>query len=128
MSIKPEKRTVDPSLQHVYNDGIRHGMKLIRNAPAADLYEYEIRSNPLARITSTGALAVYSGAKTGRSPTDKRVCRDPEHEGNIWWGNVNMPIEQENFQHCQGRAIDYLNQQEHLFVTDCFTGWDPKYR
>jgi Phosphoenolpyruvate carboxykinase len=34
---------------------------------------------------SSGALATLSGAKTGRSPKDKRIVREPDSESDIWW-------------------------------------------
>ena len=40
---------------------------------------------PGSHLVSSGALATLSGAKTGRSPRDKRVVREPDSEGNIWW-------------------------------------------
>jgi phosphoenolpyruvate carboxykinase (ATP) len=33
-----------------------------------------------------GALAVVSGAKTGRSPRDKRIVREAGSEQDVWWG------------------------------------------
>jgi phosphoenolpyruvate carboxykinase (ATP) len=43
-------------------------------------------------ITSSGALSAYSGAKTGRSPSDKRIVQEPSSEKDIWWGPVNKPM------------------------------------
>ena len=37
-------------------------------------------------LTDTGALSVSSGAKTGRSPKDKRVVVESESMDNVWWG------------------------------------------
>jgi Phosphoenolpyruvate carboxykinase len=37
-------------------------------------------------------LTAYSGAKTGRSPLDKRVVKEPGSENDIWWGPVNKPM------------------------------------
>lgn len=43
-------------------------------------------------ITSTGALNAYSGVKTGRSPSDKRIVAEPTSEHEVWWGPVNKPM------------------------------------
>lgn len=43
-------------------------------------------------ITSTGALTAYSGAKTGRSPLDKRIVKEESSEKEVWWGPVNKPM------------------------------------
>ena len=99
-----------------------------RNASPAELYEIALRHEPGAAITKSGALAIYSGKKTGRSPKDKRVVRNPESESDIWWGNVNIPFDEKNFQINKERALDYLNTRERLFVLDGFAGWDPEHR
>jgi len=46
-------------------------------------------------ITSSGALSAYSGAKTGRSPSDKRIVEEPSSKDNVWWGPVNKPMSPE---------------------------------
>jgi phosphoenolpyruvate carboxykinase (ATP) len=51
-------------------------------------------------ITSTGALTAYSGKKTGRSPMDKRIVKEPTSENDIWWGPVNKPMDPEVSRHC----------------------------
>ena len=56
------------------------------NLPPAELYEKALLHEKGTRIVSSGALATLSGAKTGRSPRDKRIMRDPESEKDIWWG------------------------------------------
>jgi phosphoenolpyruvate carboxykinase (ATP) len=35
-------------------------------------------------VASSGALTAYSGKKTGRSPLDKRVVKEPTSENDIW--------------------------------------------
>ena len=40
------------------------------------------------RLTSSGALAVTTGAYTGRSPKDKYIVRDALTEPNVWWENA----------------------------------------
>lgn len=52
----------------------------------AELYEQAIKYEKGSFITSTGALATLSGAKTGRSPRDKRVVKDDTTEDELWWG------------------------------------------
>ena len=49
-----------------------------RNASPAFLYEAALRFEKGSTISSTGALIAYSGKKTGRSPTDKRIVDEPE--------------------------------------------------
>ena len=66
---------------------------LKRNAPTALLYEDAIR-NEGAIISSTGALINFSGKKTGRSPKDKRIVYEETSKDDIWWGSVNIKMDE----------------------------------
>ncbi len=101
---------------------------VLRNASVAKLYEEAILHEPGAGITSTGALVARSGAKTGRTPKDKRVVDHPDSTDDIWWGPINMKLSESVFMRNRQRAIDYLNLKERLYVFDGYAGWDPKYR
>ena len=53
-----------------------HGLTVAEvhhNLSPSALYEHAIRYEKDASIAENGALVAYSGAKTGRSPKDKRV-------------------------------------------------------
>lgn len=102
--------------------------KVLRNASPAVLCEEAIRYEKGAALTDTGALVAYSGEKTGRCPKDKRIVKHKNSEGDIWWGEVNIPLEERIFSINYERAVDYLNTRERLYVVDGFAGWDPKYR
>ena len=105
-----------------------HVQRILRNPPPSMLYEEGLRREKGTAISSTGALIAYSGAKTGRSPSDKRVVANPESEKDIWWGPVNIRLEDSVFAINRERAIDYLNTRDQLFVIDGFAGWDERYR
>ena len=47
------------------------------NLSPSALYEHAIRFEKDASIAENGALVAYSGVKTGRSPKDKRVVKNP---------------------------------------------------
>ncbi|BEJ13538.1 hypothetical protein CspHIS471_0307120 [Cutaneotrichosporon sp. HIS471] len=98
-----------------------------RNAPVASLYEDAI-NNEGAVISSNGALINFSGKKTGRSPKDKRIVFEDSSKDDIWWGPVNIKMDEHTFEINRERAIDYLNTRENVYVFDGFAGWDPKYR
>jgi len=102
--------------------------KIYHNPSVAVLYEQALAFEHGSAITSTGALVTRSGVKTGRSPKDKRIVKEPSSEKDIWWGPVNMPLDDLSFMINRERAIDYLNTQEKLYVIDGYAGWDPKYR
>jgi phosphoenolpyruvate carboxykinase (ATP) len=109
----------------------KHGItvsELYRNASPAFLYEAALRFEKGSAISSTGALIAFSGKKTGRSPTDKRVVDEPEIRDDVWWGNVNIKLDPQSFLINRERAKDYLNTRERLYVIDGYAGWDEKYR
>jgi phosphoenolpyruvate carboxykinase (ATP) len=101
--------------------------RVLRNAVPARLYEEAINREHTV-VTDVGALINSSGEKTGRSPKDKRIVKNPESEADIWWGDVNMPMSAADFNESKARAIDYLNTRDQLYVVDAFAGWDTKYR
>jgi len=100
---------------------------VVRNGSCSLIYEEAIQFDDCF-LTSVGALVARSGAKTGRSPKDKRIVDDPESHDNIWWGDINIPLDDKTFLLNRQRAIDYLNLCDHVHVVDGFAGWDPDYR
>ncbi len=99
-----------------------------RNMSPASLYEAALRNEKGAALTRTGALVALSGEKTGRSPTDKRIVDEPSSTDDIWWGDVNIKLDEHTFDINRSRALDYLNTHDELYCVDAFGGWDPKYR
>ena len=105
-----------------------HFQTILRNARPAILYEEALFYETDSAVSDTGALIVSSSEKTGRSPKDKRIVTTPEFIDDIWWGDVNIGIDEDTFLIVRERAIDYLNICDRLYITDGFAGWDPKYR
>ena len=101
---------------------------IIRNASPAELYKLAILFEKAAAISDKGALMLESGTKTGRSPRDKRIIERPESVNDIWWGNINIKMDEHIFDINRQRAIDYLNTRTRIYVVDGYGGWDPKYR
>src|SRR5438874_10284737 len=79
------------------------------NLSPALLYTEAIQGDVKCTIADTGALIAFSGDKTGRSPTDKRVVEHLDSKDDVWWGSVNVPIDDDTFETNRERAIDYLN-------------------
>lgn len=114
-------------------------IQIKRNAPVALLYEDAIR-NEGAIISSSGALINFSGKKTGRSPKDKRIVYEETSKDDIWWGSVNIKMDErkpslslwltdrsnliisDTFEINRERAIDYLNTRENVYVFDGYAG------
>lgn len=100
---------------------------LLHNGSTAELYEAALKGHH-AVLTESGALLVESGSRKGRSPADKRIVENPESQHEISWGEVNYPLRPMSYRMNRRRAIDYLNQQERLYVVDGFSSWDQNYR
>lgn len=101
---------------------------IVRNAMPPVLYEEALAYESEAAIADSGALMVRSGTKTGRSPNDKRIVEHPDSKDDIWWGKVNVAVDEHTFCVNRERAIDYLNTLDRLYVVDGFGGWDPNER
>ncbi len=102
--------------------------EIYRNCSTPELYEIALRLEKGTAISDVGALLVYSGTKTGRSPKDKRIVKAAPSAENIDWGDINIELDEHTFMINRERAIDYLNSRERVFVVDAFAGWDPNYR
>ena len=100
---------------------------VVRNASPARLYE-DALTREQAGVVSSGAIAIRSGAKTGRSPKDKHIVRHRDSEKDVWWGSINHPIDEHTFLLNRQRAIDYLNTRDQIYVFDGFAGWDPSHQ
>lgn len=101
---------------------------LVRNPAASRLYMDAIRYEPSTSLSAFGALIAYSGEKTGRSPSDKRITENEASRNKVWWGDINIPINFHTFEINRERAKDYLNTRELIYVIDAFAGWDPENR
>ena len=104
------------------------GPEVLRNPSVARMYEEAIHWDKGAALSARGALISYSGEKTGRSPTDKRIVREPGSENDVWWGSVNRELSVDGFKTNHQMAIDYLNDRDRLYVIDGFAGWDEDHR
>lgn len=106
--------------------GIKH--TALRNLAPAALYKEALENDGQSAISSAGSLIAYSGAKTGRSPKDKRVVEHPDSKDNIWWGNINIPFPEASHIKNQELAVKYLNEAEKIYVFDGFAGWDKEHQ
>lgn len=55
------------------------------------------------------------------------MVREPEVEGEIWWGEVNQPFAPEAFEALYQRVVQYLSERD-LYVQDLYAGADRRYR
>ena len=79
-------------------------------------------------LTSSGAVRAKTGKYTGRSPKDKFIVDEPTTREKIDWGPVNQPISEKAFTNLYQKVINYLREQEDVFVFKGFAGADTKHR
>jgi phosphoenolpyruvate carboxykinase (ATP) len=97
-----------------------------RNLSSPVLVETAVRRHE-GELADNGALVVRTTPdRTGRSPNDKFVVREPKTEKDIWWGKVNVEMTPEVFDNLYARVAAYLARKE-LFIFDGFVGADPAY-
>lgn len=122
----PHPPAVGQSSYGLENHGFHDLGTIYWNLPTSGIYEHAVR-NREGQVAHLGPLVVRTGNFTGRSPNDKFVVKEPEHEAEIWWGNVNRPFSPERFDSLHLRMMDYFQQRD-VYVQDMFAGADPKYR
>jgi phosphoenolpyruvate carboxykinase (ATP) len=103
------------------NPGVVHA----NLAPAA-LVEHALARGE-GHLTKKGALAAYTGSRTGRSPQDRFLIPEPNREKDIWWGPVNRKLDPAVYDRLFAKAQAYLQGRD-LFVFDGWACADPRYR
>ena len=106
-------------------EGIEAG-RVRWNLSAPALYEEAVRREE-GVIAADGPFVCRTGQHTGRSPNDKFVVKEPSSDANVWWGKVNKPMEQAQFDALHRDMLASLTGKE-LYVLDCYAGADPTYR
>ncbi len=106
--------------------GLSNIGRLFCNYNTPLLYE-EIIKRREGQIAHLGPIVVRTGQHTGRAAKDKFIVEESSSKDKVWWGKVNIPFKQENFDRLYARLMAYL-QGKDLFVQDCYAGADEKYR
>ncbi len=96
------------------------GRHVRANLSTAELYEDAIRHGE-GLIAADGPLVVRTGKHTGRSPEDKFIVDEPSSHDKIWWGAVNRPISEANYERLRARLVAYTASKD-LYSQDCFIG------
>ena len=107
--------------------GIDATGRCYRNPTTALLYTHALARGE-GRLAEAGGLVVDTGLHTGRSPQDKFVVREPGSEDRIWWGDVNAPLAERQFERLREKVARRLGDAAHLYVVDAWAGADPAHR
>ncbi len=97
------------------------------NPTTALLYMHALKRGD-GVLAEGGPIVFNTGVHTGRSPKDKFVVREPGSEDRIWWGDVNHPLSEENFEGLRDKVVAHLEQRDEIYVVDAFAGADPAHR
>lgn len=106
--------------------GITPKAKVYHNLSVSELVEHAVLRKE-GKLSNTGALSAMTGSRTGRSPKDRYVVKDETTEKTIWWGEVNIPLEESKFDALYKKVTAYLSEKD-LYVREAFAGAEEKYR
>ncbi|MFV2000883.1 MAG: phosphoenolpyruvate carboxykinase (ATP) [Acidimicrobiia bacterium] len=90
------------------------------------LVEHTLRRGE-GTLAHNGQLVVDTVPYTGRSPKDKFIVREDTTDAEIWWGDVNHPMDNTTYEALYERVADHLGQHD-LYVQDVYAAADPQYR
>jgi phosphoenolpyruvate carboxykinase (ATP) len=76
-------------------------------------------------LAKNGSLVVKTGAHTGRAAKDKYVVYSDSTKDSIWWDNNLNKMNPENFNKLKNRVVEYLNEQDELFMSENSVGAHP---
>lgn len=119
--------------QHLASIGIADIQEIIHNPGYEELHraetDPELKGYERALDTESGALNVFTGEYTGRSPKDKYIVRDDSSRDSFWWSdsvpgrtsNDNKPMSEEAWGHLKKLSARQLSGKR-LFVVDGFCG------
>jgi phosphoenolpyruvate carboxykinase (ATP) len=105
--------------------GITHPGRIFANYSPAALTEIAVQRGE-AMLTDLGALAAFTGVRTGRSPRDKYTVKEGSAIERVDWA-ANQPLDPAAFARIRDLVRAYLQSRD-LFVFDGYAGADPRYR
>ena len=120
----PSRPDLDPTQRGRVRPPI--GRRVRANLPTAELYEDAVRAGE-GLLAAEGPLVVRTGKHTGRSPQDKFIVDEPSSHDKIWWGVVNRPISEADYDRLRARLVAHCAELD-LYAQDCLIGADPAHQ
>ena len=87
-----------------------------RNLSTEELIQAAVDNNE-GVIASNGAFSTNTGKRTGRSPNDRFIVKEPGTSDLIDWGDVNKPFEEEKFDLLWDKVESYLAENDRYTST-----------
>lgn len=117
-------------VSYLENLGINNTAEIIYNPSYDQLYKDEcapdLEGFEKGYLSDLGAVNVFTGEYTGRSPKDKYIVQDATTKDTLWWNgngtvNDNKPIDSEVWSELKHTITDGLSGSK-LYVVDGFIG------
>jgi phosphoenolpyruvate carboxykinase (ATP) len=118
-------------IAHLQSLGITDVSELVYNPSFDRLYEDELDPSlegfEKGYLSDLGAVNVFTGEYTGRSPKDKFIVMDDTSRDTVWWNgqrgakNDNKPITPEVWADLKTRVADQMSGKK-LYVVDGYCG------
>jgi phosphoenolpyruvate carboxykinase (ATP) len=107
--------------------GITTSGKVRENLSVPELLERAIIRGE-GRLAANGALLIdrNNGTRFGRSPNDRFIVKTSGTD-DVWWGDINKPISEENWNKIFAAARNYLAEKD-IFIFNGFAGADKDHR
>ena len=116
--------------------GITGTTEIVHNPSYEQLFEEETKAGlegfEVGHVSELGAVDVFTGVYTGRSPKDKFIVMDDTSRDTVWWNtpeypNDNKPATPEAWAVLKDLAKKELSNKR-LFVVDGYCGANPATR
>ena len=115
-----------PSTDNLKELGLKDISKVHWNLSPSKLTEISIEKR-MGRKANSGALAINTGKFTGRSPKDRFIVKDTLTESAVWWGDINIPFDQKNFDGIYQKIMKYFENKD-IYVRDAFACSVPEFQ
>ena len=97
------------------------------NLESEELISHALRREE-GRLTAHGDFLAETGELTGRSPNDRFIVDESPFTDAVWWGDVNRPINRNEYLEIKQMVQEHLNSANELFIEDLACGANPSLR